>query len=197
MVTKKQSRVPGRPRRFAPEQAVSAAKVLFHQKGFDAVSVAEVTDYLGINPPSLYAAFGSKVGLFSRVLNEYVGTEAIPLADILRDDRPVGECLVEVLKEAARRYSQNGGCAGCMVFEGIHSHDPQARDIAVQYYHAAETTIYDYIARRHPQSAQCVTDFMSTVMSGLSAKAREGHSIEQLCATAALAGEAIKTILKE
>ncbi|PQN29081.1 TetR family transcriptional regulator, partial [Shigella flexneri] len=79
----------------------------------------------------------------------------------------------------------------------IHSHDPQARDIAIQYYHAAETTIYDYIARRHPQSAQCVTDFMSTVMSGLSAKAREGHSIEQLCATAALAGEAIKTLLKE
>ena len=182
MVTKKQSRVPGRPRRFAPEQAISAAKVLFHQKGFDAVSVAEVTDYLGINPPSLYAAFGSKAGLFSRVLNE---------------DRPVGECLVEVLKEAARRYSQNGGCAGCMVLEGIHSHDPQARDIAVQYYHAAETTIYDYIARRHPQSAQCVTDFMSTVMSGLSAKAREGHSLEQLCATAALAGEAIKTLLKE
>lgn len=32
MVTKKQSRVRGRPRRFAPEQAVSAAKVLFHQK---------------------------------------------------------------------------------------------------------------------------------------------------------------------
>lgn len=76
-----------------------------------------------------------------------------------------------------------------MVLEGIHSHDPLARDIAVQYYHAAETTIYDYIARRHPQSAQCVTDFMSTVMSGLSAKAQEGHSIEQLCATAALAGK--------
>ena len=66
MVTKKQSRVPGRPRRFAPEQAISAAKVLFHQKGFDAVSVAEVTDYLGINPPSLYAAFGSKLGYLSR-----------------------------------------------------------------------------------------------------------------------------------
>ncbi len=71
-----------------------------------------------------------------------------------------------------------------MVLEGIHSHDPQARDIAVQYYHAAETAIYDYIARRHPQSAQCVTDFMSTVMSGLSAKAREGtpsnNSVQQL-----------------
>ncbi|MDO1871296.1 helix-turn-helix domain-containing protein, partial [Escherichia coli] len=67
MVTKKQSRVPGRSRRFAPEQAVSAAKVHFHQKGFDAVTVAEVTVCLGINPPRLYAAFGSKARLFSRV----------------------------------------------------------------------------------------------------------------------------------
>lgn len=73
-----------------------------------------------------------------------------------------------------------------MVLEGIHSHDPQARDIAVQYYHAAETAIYDYIARRHPQSAQCVTDFMSTVMSGFLRRHERGT--EQLCATAALAG---------
>ncbi len=32
MVTKKQSRVPGRPRRFAPEQAISAAKCFFTKK---------------------------------------------------------------------------------------------------------------------------------------------------------------------
>ena len=72
MVTKKQSRVPGRPRRFAPEQAISAAKVLFHQKGFDAVSVAEVTDYLGINPPSLYAAFFGKAGVYCVLTNTSV-----------------------------------------------------------------------------------------------------------------------------
>lgn len=71
-----------------------------------------------------------------------------------------------------------------MVLEGIHSHDPLARDIAVQYYHAAETTIYDYIARRHPQSAQCVTDFMSTVMSGFLRRHGRGtqsnNSVQQL-----------------
>ncbi len=47
---------------------------------------------LVLTPRASTQLFGSKVGLFSRVLNEYVGTEAIPLADILRDDRPVGEC---------------------------------------------------------------------------------------------------------
>ncbi len=86
MVTKKQSRVPGRPRRFAPEQAISAAKVLFHQKGFDAVSVAEVTDYLGINPPSLYAAFGSKAGLFSRVLGNDSNLLIVFYVQIMPDD---------------------------------------------------------------------------------------------------------------
>lgn len=78
-----------------------------------------------------------------------------------------------------------------MVLEGIHSHDPLARDIAVQYYHAAETTIYDYIAGRHPQSAQCVTDFMSTVMSGF--LRRHGGALNRttLC-NSCTGGEAIK-----
>lgn len=84
-----------------------------------------------------------------------------------------------------------------MVLEGIHSHDPQARDIAVQYYHAAETTIYDYIARRHPQSAQCVTDFMSTVMSGLSAEGTGGALHRTTLCNSCPGGEAIKTLLKE
>lgn len=46
----------------APEQAISAAKVLFHQKGFDAVSVAEVTDYLGINPRASTRLLAVKLG---------------------------------------------------------------------------------------------------------------------------------------
>lgn len=91
--------------------------------------------------------FGSKAGLFNHVLDEHVGTEAISFADIPRGDRPVGKCLVKVLKEAVCRYSQDSGCTGHMVLKDIHSHDPLVRDIAVQYYHVAETATYDYIAR--------------------------------------------------
>lgn len=163
------------------------AKVLSHQKGFDVVSAAEVTDYPNINPPSLYTTSSSRAELLSCVLNRYVGTEAIPFANVLCDDRPAGEYPIEVLEEMMRRYSQNGGCADYMAFGGIYSHDPLTHDIAIQYYHVAETIIYDCIARRHPQNAQCVIDFMSAVVSGLSAKTREGHSIEQPCVAAALA----------
>ncbi|MBE4678365.1 SDR family NAD(P)-dependent oxidoreductase, partial [Escherichia coli] len=45
-------------------QETGATAVFTDSADRDAVSVAEITDYLGINPPSLYAAFGSKAGLF-------------------------------------------------------------------------------------------------------------------------------------
>src|SRR3546814_19222194 len=52
-------------------------------------------------------------------------------------------------------------------------------------------TIRGYIAARHPQEAGRVTDFVSTTMLGLSAKARSGHGLDRLLATARLAGLAI------
>jgi TetR/AcrR family transcriptional repressor for divergent bdcA len=57
---------------------------------------------------------------------------------------------------------------------------------------AAEGVIRDYIAARHPEDAERVTDFVSTTMSGLSAKARNGHGLDQLLATARLAGLALR-----
>lgn len=78
-MTTKHSRTPGRPRQFDPEQAIETAQHLFHSRGYDAVSVADLTKAFGINPPSFYAAFGSKLGLYTRVLKRYRMTDAIPL----------------------------------------------------------------------------------------------------------------------
>jgi len=55
--------------------------------------------------------------------------------------------------------------------------------------------IRQYIAARHPDAAERLTDFVSTTMSGLSAKARNGHGFDQLLATARLAGTAIAQAL--
>jgi TetR/AcrR family transcriptional repressor for divergent bdcA len=187
MVTTDNARPRGRPRRFDPNEAVATAQRLFHARGYDAVSVADVTEALGINPPSFYAAFGSKAGLYTRILNHWADTGAIPLADLLRPDRPVAESLAVVLEEAARRYAADPGAAGCLVLEGTRCNDREAREAARAFNLAAESVIRQYIAARHPEDANRVTDFVSTVMSGLSAKARNGHRLDQLLATAHLA----------
>jgi TetR/AcrR family transcriptional repressor for divergent bdcA len=185
----------GRPRRFDRDDAVKTAQHLFHARGYDSVSVADVTDALGINPPSFYAAFGNKAGLYNRVLDRWSENGAIPLASLLRPDRPVAECLAAGLEEAARHYAADPDARGCLVLEGTRSNDAEARATALAHNRAAEAMIRDYIAARHPAEAERVADFVSTTMSGLSAKARNGHSLEQLLSTARLAGLAIRQIL--
>ena len=191
----KEPRSRGRPRRFDREEAVATAQQLFHARGYDAVSVAELTEALGINPPSFYAAFGSKAGLYSQILERWAGTGAIPLVDILRPDRSVADALAAVLEEAARRYAANPDAAGCLVIEGTRCKDPEAREAARAASQAGERLIRDYIADRHPEEAVPVTDFVSTTLSGLSAKARDGHGLDRLLATAHLASLAVRQVL--
>lgn len=187
----------GRPRRFDPEQAVAAAQRLFHARGYDAVSVADVTDALGINPPSFYAAFGNKGGLYKRVLDRYADTSAIPLSELLRPDRSVAVSLAAVLDDAARRYAADPAAAGCLVLEGTRCNDEEAREAARIFHVAAEDTIRRYIAARHPNEAERLTDFVSTTMLGMSAKARNGCRLDRLLATARLAALAIAQALPE
>ncbi|MDI8187535.1 TetR/AcrR family transcriptional regulator, partial [Salmonella enterica subsp. enterica serovar Anatum] len=176
-MTTKHSRTPGRPRQFDPEQAIETAQHLFHSRGYDAVSVADLTKAFGINPPSFYAAFGSKLGLYTRVLKRYRMTDAIPLGALLRHDRPTAKCLIDVLMEAARRYAADPDATGCLVLEGAHCNDKPAREAACEFYIAAENLIRTYVAMRYPQEADRTTDFMGTLMAGLFAKARAGDGL--------------------
>ncbi|HBZ9916382.1 TPA: TetR/AcrR family transcriptional regulator [Klebsiella pneumoniae] len=184
MTTTKQGRTPGRPRQFDAEQAIETAQRLFHARGYDAVSVADLTQ-----------AFGNKLGLYTRVLQRYSQTGAIPIDALLRDDQPVAASLIAVLQEAARRYVADPAAAGCLVLEGVHCQDADARVAAGEWHAAARAKIQQYIARHRPQDALRVTDYMDTLMLGLSAKAREGDSLPRLLETVRLAGLALERIL--
>jgi AcrR family transcriptional regulator len=61
----------GRPREFDMEKALDKALDVFWRNGYEGASVAELTGAMGINPPSLYAAFGNKEGLFRKALDRY------------------------------------------------------------------------------------------------------------------------------
>lgn len=188
-------RARGRPRRFDLDQAVVVAQRLFHAHGYDAVSVADLTQALGINMPSFYAAFGSKAGLYTRILGRYAGLEGIPLTDILRSGRPVAEALAAVLEEAARRYAADPGAAGCLVIEGTRCSSPEAREAAHAASAAAEETLRAFVAGTHPEAAGRLADYVMTVLTGLSGMARQGHDLERLLATARLAGQALSHAL--
>ncbi|WP_157020272.1 TetR/AcrR family transcriptional regulator [Mesorhizobium xinjiangense] len=64
----------GRPRAFDREAALARATRLFWEKGYEATSISELTEVMGIGSPSLYAAFGSKEALYAEALRYYVDT---------------------------------------------------------------------------------------------------------------------------
>jgi AcrR family transcriptional regulator len=76
----------GRPKQFEPDEAVERAMRLFWSKGFEATSVSDLVEALGVNRYSLYETFGSKRALFTRVLEGYLADVIDPRLAPL--DRP-------------------------------------------------------------------------------------------------------------
>jgi hypothetical protein len=61
----------GRPRTFDADTALENAMQVFWRKGYEGASLTDLTAAMGINPPSLYAAFGSKEALFRKAMDRY------------------------------------------------------------------------------------------------------------------------------
>ncbi|MFC7740644.1 TetR/AcrR family transcriptional regulator [Nocardiopsis composta] len=61
----------GRPRAFDRDAALAAAVRLFWERGYEAVSLSDLTAAMGIRTGSLYAAFGDKKKLFTEAVQAY------------------------------------------------------------------------------------------------------------------------------
>jgi TetR/AcrR family transcriptional repressor for divergent bdcA len=186
MNTTKKVATRGRPRAFDKEEALAKAQALFHAKGYDALSVADLTEAIGINPPSFYAAFGSKAALYAAALRRYEEKEGLDVPGALASDRPLDEGVAALLRQAAINYG-SGAAPGCMVIEGARGTvDPQACSQARALLDASRRVIHDAIVGREPERAELLADYIMMAMSGLSASARNGVPTERLLAMATI-----------
>src|SRR5437588_13033177 len=92
----------GRPRAFDRDAALDRALGLFWTQGFEGTSIADLTEALDINPPSLYAAFGSKEELFREALDRYIRAYGLPLEQALTEERTALDAFARILRAAAR-----------------------------------------------------------------------------------------------
>lgn len=106
-----------RPREFDEDRAVDAALRVFWQKGYEGTSLSDLTDALGINRPSLYAAFGSKEGLFSRAVDRYVTGPGAPVLAAMRAET-AREAASKLLRFYADAVGQADRPRGCLLVQG-------------------------------------------------------------------------------
>jgi len=103
----------GRPREFDIDEALERAMQVFWERGYEGVSLTDLTKAMGITKPSLYAAFGDKKELFRRALERYTegpadyGTRAL--------EEPTARGVAEAVLRGAVRTTTRPGCpAGCL-----------------------------------------------------------------------------------
>lgn len=113
----------GRPRTFDRDAAITQALYLFWEYGYDATSLSQLKASIGggISAPSFYAAFGSKQGLFSEVMERYLDTYG-RVTDSLFDTALLPrEAIERTLRHSAKMQCEADHPKGCLVALGCMS----------------------------------------------------------------------------
>jgi AcrR family transcriptional regulator len=187
----------GRPRTFDREQALQRAVDVFWEHGYDATSVALLSQAMGITTPSLYSAFGDKRTLFLEALDRYLSTFGAFTARALTEEPTAQGAISRLLHDAADAYTRPDHPHGCLLITAATNCTPQSdgikaqlRDIRGAGANAVEEKITAAIdAGELPADtdAHALAAYYSAVIQGMSAKARDGATRDDLHAIATTA----------
>jgi TetR/AcrR family transcriptional regulator, copper-responsive repressor len=121
----------GRPRAYDAEAALQQATETFWRTGYSGTSLDNIAAATGMNPPSLYAAFGNKRALYLEALARYWELSLAANREALAEDRPLGEALMLAYEAALSIYFSGKGTArGCFVMGTAVVEAPE--DVAIR-----------------------------------------------------------------
>lgn len=186
----------GRPRSFDIEQALDRALSVFWQKGFEGASLHELTKAMGINRPSLYAAFGNKEQLFRKALNRYLEGPACHMLEAL--DAPTARGVAEHwLRSGIALVTSSSNPRGCLVVQGALACGDEGETLRRELSRlraAGESALTERFHRALDEGdlpPECdpanLARFITTLSYGLTVQAQGGATYEQLEKVAELA----------
>ena len=173
----------GRPREFCPDAALDAALAVFWRSGYDGASLTDLTAAMGINRPSLYAAFGNKASLYRRAMDRYGERAAAVFHEAL--SAPTARASIErLLRGSADSLTDRKHPAGCFLVVSAMACGPGAEAVRAEAATRRMSTGPLLRARleRAVQDGELAPDadpaalasYFTTVLHGLSVQAATG-----------------------
>ncbi len=123
-----------RPKEFDVDQAIDNALDLFWSNGFEATSVQQIVDHLGIQRGSIYSTFGSKEGLYRRAFDRYCDNAVRELTELLTpegnvdDGTPLLRDRIEALLVSVAADPERRGCFIVNTVVERNARDPASRE---------------------------------------------------------------------
>jgi len=167
---------------------------VFWQHGYEGASMTDLTAAMGINSPSLYAAFGCKEALFREAVAYYNENEGGAAAKVLRELPTAKEAFAGFLRQNVIAYTEPDKPSGCMIVLTATTYTEQSRAV---HAHLAEWRIgteHDFRERIERGIADgdvaagvdavTIAAFYSAVNQGMAIQARDGADRAKLSAVA-------------
>jgi AcrR family transcriptional regulator len=186
----------GRPREFDVDEALDCALRVFWCRGYEGATLPDLTAAMGINRPSLYAAFGSKEELFRKALDRYVEGPAAFVREALNE--PTARAVAErLLGGTIDLVTDRRNPRGCLIVQGALACGETAESVRREV--AARRVAGEVALRQRFERALADGDlpaeadaadlarYVVTVMRGMAVQAAGGASREDLRRVAELA----------
>ncbi|MEU1434712.1 TetR/AcrR family transcriptional regulator [Streptomyces sp. NPDC005786] len=144
-----------RTKEFDPDAALQSALELFWRRGYEATSIADLVEHLGIGRASIYATFGNKHELYLKALDRYAEGRDPLLLDELSQPGPALPAVRAVVRRfAAEAASPEGRLHGCLVTNTaaeLAPHDPAAARQVESSWEHLETLLHSALVRARAQ----------------------------------------------
>ncbi len=186
----------GRPLAFNQDEALKAALNVFWAHGYEGTTMAELTDALGINKPSIYAAFGNKEELFRKALAHYVAGPAAFVTEV-KSAVTAREVVESFLRQTVEFFSDKSTPNGCLIVQAAltcgqgSSVIQQELIVYRKHFEAAFAARFELAKAQGdlPQDANAASlaKYLATIHQGLSVQATSGATKEELMAVVELA----------
>ncbi|MDT0345388.1 TetR/AcrR family transcriptional regulator [Streptomyces litchfieldiae] len=105
----------GRSKEFDPDATLRSALELFWRQGYEATSMQDLVDHLGINRGSIYATWGSKHELYLRALDRYRQDRGDEALDLLGRSGPALPAVREFVLAYVTEACTDPDRKGCLV----------------------------------------------------------------------------------
>jgi AcrR family transcriptional regulator len=179
----------GRPRNFDPDVALAAALETFRRHGYSGTSVTDLSAATGLNPPSLYAAFGNKESLFEAAIDLYWARVARVCVPALRGRGDLAADLTQFLAAFLDLFADEEP-GGCVIACGLPSEVdrwPSLQEKLAGMFAAADVVVTQRLeeARAAGQlsgavQVEALAQIIVSAMFGWSLRSRAGASRSEL-----------------
>ncbi|MCA9684387.1 MAG: TetR/AcrR family transcriptional regulator [Myxococcales bacterium] len=176
-------RTRGRPRQYEPQQALEAAMAVFWERGYSATSLADLSEAMGMNRPSMYAAFGDKRAIYLQALQRYQQQMRERLGEPLMRQPELGRGLTDFYFAAIDIYLAEDLGRGCMIATtaSVESSDEVVRTALSETIDSLDDLLGRRMALAAEQGELPVEHveargrLATAVLHSLSIRARAGH----------------------